>query len=336
MIPPAALRWYGWLLRLYPPSFRAEYGEELQMVFAQALADRNDQPAWRLVWRELATAPPALIRLYWRELRQRGFQEVFFTSHLPVRDGRHSRMLAGCEVIFFLAWAGLLALLTYTSIPGLRPVWVRGTGLVGFLAVGLPLPFILLGLGRGLPRWVYPLFGSLIAYLCVGAWRAGMVVPLTVCMLAALALLIAAAWVNARQPLPAAMRLLGRSLAMDPLRWPFAVYGAAPILLLAAYDDGFTNSLTPCLLLSALGMLLGGLFYARLRPPLGRLAALILGLTLATWPSMLDRSLLVGSITPGDVYPVLGVWGIAMALMLLPLAIPGAYHEINRGLQKGG
>ena len=51
---------------------------------------------------------------------------------------------------------------------------------------------------------------------------------------------------------------------------------------------------------------------------------------------MLDRSLLVGSITPGDVYPVLGVWGIAMALMLLPLAIPGAYHEINRGLQKGG
>jgi hypothetical protein len=83
-------------------------------------------------------------------------------------------------------------------------------------------------------------------------------------------------------------------------------------------------------------MLLGGLFYDRLRPPLGRLAALILGLTLATWPSLLDRSLLVGSITTGDVYPILGVWGIAMALMLLPLAIPGAYHEINRGLQKGG
>ena len=96
MIPPAALRWYGWLLRLYPPSFRAEYGEELQMVFAQALADRNDQPAWRLVWRELATAPPALIRLYWRELRQRGFPEAFFTSHLPVPAGRHFTILAGC------------------------------------------------------------------------------------------------------------------------------------------------------------------------------------------------------------------------------------------------
>ena len=147
--------------------------------------------------------------------------------------------------------------------------------------------------------------------------------------------LAAAAWVNTHRPLPTGVLHLGRSLQLDPLRWSFAVYGAAPLLLLLAYDDGHANNRTHYLFLSALGMLLGGLLYARLRAPLSRVAALAAGLALATWPSLLDRAALTGSVQPGDVAVILGLWALAMAFILIPPVIPGASVLFTRKVKKG-
>jgi len=335
MSPSALLGLYRHLLNLYPPGFRAEYGEEIQMVFEQALECKQGQSTWRLVLRELVNTPPVLLRLYCREWRCRGFRSAFSTPDLPTHDGRHSWGLAGIEVLFFLVWAGLLVLLTYADFAWLRPGWYRDLTMLGVLAVVLPLPIMLLGLGRGLPRWVYPFFGLLLAYLCHAAWRFHLELFLAACILALCVLAAVAVWVNAHRPLPPGVLHLGRSLQLDPLRWSFAVYGAAPLLLLLAYDDGRANDRTPYLCFSALGMLLGGLLYARLSAPLSRVAALAAGLTLATWISLLDRAALTGNIQPGDVATILGLWALAMAFILTPPVIPGASVLFTRMVKKG-
>jgi hypothetical protein len=335
MTPSVLLALFHHLFNLYPPGFRAEYGEEIQMVFDQTLECKQGWSAWRFVLRELVNTPPVLMRLYCREWRSRGVRSAFSTPELPMHDGRHSWGLAGIEVLFFLVWTGLLVLLTYADFAWLRPGWYRDLTVLGNMVVVLPLPIILLGLGRGLPRWVYPFFGLLLAYLCQTAWRFHLELFLAVCFMASCVLAAAAVWVNARRPLPPGVLHLGRSLQLDPLRWSFAVYGAAPLLILLAYDDGYANDHTPYLCCSALGMLLGGLLYTRLNRPLGRVAALAAGLTLATWISLLDRSALTGSIQPGDLATILGLWALAMAFIVIPPVIPGAFGLFTRMFKQG-
>jgi hypothetical protein len=335
MSTPARWSFYRHLLTLYPPGFRAEFGEEIQLVFEQSLASKQGWSAWGVILRELVYTPPVLMRLYCREYRRRNFRSAFSIPELPTHDGRHSWRLAGMEGLFFVIWTGLLVLLTYADFSGLKPGWYRDLSVVGVLAAVLPLPIMLLGLGRGLPRWAYPYFGLLLAYLGHAAWRFHLELFLAVGFLAVFTLVAAAVWVNARRPLPSGVLQLGRSLRLDPLRWSFAAYGAAPLLLLLAYDDGLANNRTPYLCCSALGMLLGGLLYIRLGAPLSRVAALTAGLTLATWTSLLDRMALTGSIQPGDAAAIFGLWSLALVFILIPLVIPEASVRFTRVLKKG-
>jgi hypothetical protein len=305
------------------------------MVFDQTLEGKQGWSAWRFVFRELVNTPPVLTRLYCREWRSQGIKLFISTPKLPTHDGRHSWGLAGIEVLFFLAWTGLLVLFTYADIAWLRPGWYRDLNMLGVLAAVLPLPIILLGLGRGLPRWVYPYFGLLLGYLWHAAWRFHLELLLAVCLMAICVLASAAIWVNARQPLPAGVQQLGRSLQLDPLRWSFAAYGAVPLVLLLAYDDGHSNDRTLCLCFSALAMLIGGLLYTRLRTSLSRVIALTAGLTLATWPSLFDHAVLAGSIQPVDLTLLLGLWALVMALIVIPPVIPGAFGLFTRIFIKG-
>jgi len=335
MSPSVPLVFFHHLFNLYPPGFRDEYREEIQMVFEQALECKHGWSAWRFVLRELVNTPPVLMRLYCREWRCRGFRSSFSIPELPTHDGRHSWGLAVIEVLFFLVWTGLLVLLTYADFAWLRPGWYRDLTGLGVLTVVLPLPIMLLGLGRGLPRWVYPFFGLLLAYLWHAAWRFHLELFLVVCFIALCILASAAIWVNARRPLPAGMQHLGRSLQLDPLRWSFAAYGAVPLLLLLAYDDGYANDRTPYLCFSALAMLIGGLLYARLCAPLSRVIALAAGLALATWPSLLDHAVLAGSFRSSDIAPILGLWALVMVFIVIPPVIPGASGLFTRLFKQG-
>jgi predicted permease len=64
-------RFYRWLLRLYPSSFRAEYGEEMRAIFAGRLARAKDAPS-RLVLGVAAVADvlPNALRTHLDILRQ--------------------------------------------------------------------------------------------------------------------------------------------------------------------------------------------------------------------------------------------------------------------------
>jgi hypothetical protein len=61
--------------------------------------------------------------------------------------------------------AGLLMILaTYLPFDGLRPGWQRNAEFLGNMIVPLTVPFLMIGLARGLPRWTYPLGGLLLSY----------------------------------------------------------------------------------------------------------------------------------------------------------------------------
>jgi hypothetical protein len=54
---------YGLLLQLYPDSYRVEFADEMQAVFAELLAQSEAQgrmAVWAMLFRELRQAPEAL------------------------------------------------------------------------------------------------------------------------------------------------------------------------------------------------------------------------------------------------------------------------------------
>ncbi len=166
MSPTPLRRIYHHLLKLYPAGFRAEYGEEIQMVFEQALESQT-----RLVclagwsgasWSARRLCCCACIGVNGAA----GISGQYLsTTDLPTHDGRHSWGLAGVESLFFLAWAGLLVLLTYSDLIWLRPGWFRDLSLAGGSGGCSAAANPAAGPGRGLPRWVYPFYGLQLAYL---------------------------------------------------------------------------------------------------------------------------------------------------------------------------
>ena len=56
---------YRWLLRLYPAAFLDEFGCEMEIVFAEALAEASEKSVWTLITlllRELRDYPLSLLR----------------------------------------------------------------------------------------------------------------------------------------------------------------------------------------------------------------------------------------------------------------------------------
>ena len=68
-----AIQLHSWLIRLYPASFREEYGAELTAVFAQAITEAgraNMHGPLFIILREFRDYPFSLLREHWRSLTQ--------------------------------------------------------------------------------------------------------------------------------------------------------------------------------------------------------------------------------------------------------------------------
>ncbi|MEK7787440.1 MAG: hypothetical protein AAB658_18720, partial [Chloroflexota bacterium] len=66
---------YAWVLKLYPPSFRAEFADEIQAVFAKVASEaarRDVMSLARACLRELRDLPASLVREHWYALRMKG------------------------------------------------------------------------------------------------------------------------------------------------------------------------------------------------------------------------------------------------------------------------
>jgi hypothetical protein len=330
-------RLYQILLELYPPLFRAAFADEMQAVFSETLAAASQRGFLALAavgLREFWQAPPILLRAYWfawkkRSPVQRAANPLEERDPLPPPgpDGRSSWRQAGLEMSLFAAAGAALALLNYLPGPWSMPDGQRSLESIGVALLLLPLPALLAGLALGgLPRWAYPCAGILLGYSFLAALRYQMLPCLGLLLLAALVLAGLAAHANrGPRPLPPALRLIGRSIQADCTRLSFGFYGALPLLIVLAYDDGRLHNRTLFLAVSILAMLAGALAYARSRRPLYQVGALMAGLTLALAAAGLDQNFF----NFAQLRWLLEAWTSAAALLLAsPLLAAARQHWV--------
>lgn len=340
-VPPAArgMSWVSRLYRavlcLYPPAFRAAFAEEMQAVFAETLAEAAKQGLMALAGaglRELWHAPPILVRAHWQAWTKKAAASPVSSPPAspslpdplppPGPDGRQSWAQVGLEMGFFVVAGGILALLNYLPGPWATPVWERDMQSIGTALLLLPLPALLAGLALGgLPRWAYPCAGILLGYCFLAGLRYQVLPALGLLLLAALLLAAMAARANrGPRPLPPSLRRIGRSIQADCTRLSFGLYGALPLLILLAYDDGRLHDRTPFLAVSVLAMLAGALAYARSRRPLHQAGALLAGLTLALAAAGLDQAFF----NFAQLHWLLEAWTSAAVLLLAPPLLAAA------------
>ena len=316
-------------------------------MFGERLAAAREQGIAAVVavgWQELRQMPAAVLRVHlyqWQKRRQRiGMllaeterQPLFGTSSVA-DDGRFSRRHLFLELAPFLFTAIPILLLTYR--PPSRPpaTWPDPIEAAVVWAGMLPLLILLWGLAQGMPRWAYPHGGLVIGYTLWTlaeqqlAWLAGML------LLMAVSLAVMALFVHQHErPLPTFFQRLGASAALDWTRLSFAVFGAAPLLILAAFDNAFTNQSTPYLGLSLLLMCLTSLLYSRSQRQERQLAVLLGGTTALLVPALLDH--LYWQSGWDDVGWLFALWVWMVGLLLMPMiAVPVKWTAQILSLQK--
>ena len=189
-------------------------------------------------------------------------------------------------------------------------------------------------------EWSLFLFtGLLLIYHAFTANQSGLW-PFLIAILLASAILAVMAIITNPQPspLPAPLRRIGQSLSLDWTRLSFGIYGAMPLAILMAFDDGHTNSRTPYLALSALGMVASALIYARSRQSTTQVAALVGGMTFSIWAALLDRAAFAGGLGNWIAAPYPGAAEIAWMLQwwvawLFLILSPALLPTVNRALQ---
>ena len=308
---------YRLLLSMYPPAYRAEFGNEMYDTFAEGFAEAQAQRRLGIyLLRELRDTPRSLSNAYWQgwmmklQTRIQVLQDVASTSDLPPAppDGRESWRQALWELSPFLLTALFLVLATYLPFFDISAGWQRDTQFLGKVIMPLTLPFILLGLARGLPRWSYPFGGLLLGYQIFVSYQSSMWLFL-IAMLCAYCMLGAAAIITDPHPsrLPIWFRRLGQSLSLDWTRLSFGVFGAMPLIVLIAFDDAHANDRTPYLVLSALGMVLSAFAYCRNRTTSAQITPLLAGLTFSIWCAWMDRITFAGGLVGWVTVPSTGL-----------------------------
>jgi hypothetical protein len=277
------IRVYAALSRLYPHRFRAEFRDEMQSVFADAVNDAAKRGLVALVKvcaREVWEMPAALVREHQSNLRE---EEQM--SAIPVTREAASRQDAPSGASWSAALATALPFLVYgltivlerivtldmygrTSLPP-EPLLVR---LIGYL-------ILLIGLGvgwvRGFPRWavgyISVAFVTMLWWMDLAAphlrslgivisndwyerlgWRA--LIPFGVMAVTALA------WTRSLRPL--GQFVVG--IWEDWTRVSLVLYGFFVWLMLVAGSDSFHHPLLNASMLVSTGILaLGAGVYAR-------------------------------------------------------------------------
>lgn len=330
-LPVLLSRLYKTILHTFPAEFRAEFGEEMVELFCERLAEAEKQGAWaltRLGSQEVGQWPTALLRLHlyrWQKKRRRMMhfgagvsRASLFGIPLKADDGRFSALQLLLEIIPFLFTALLISFLTYWPSaqrydpPEVAVLWAGAVPLLG----------LLLGLAQGMPRWAYPYGGLLIGYTLWLALDQRLVWLWVLLVLTAVSLVILAVVVHRQgQPLPPAFQRVGASAALDWTRLSFGLFGAAPLLILAAFDNAFLNQRTPFLALALLVMVVTVGVYGRCQRQDHQLVALLGGTTLLFIPALLDHVYWQG--WGSSLAWLLALWAWMSTLLLLPLlAVP--------------
>ena len=298
---------HSWLVRLYtatlwlyPPSFRADFGEEMQAIFAQSMdeaADRGAIALSRLCLQELSGLPVALLQAY----------SQTFSCQTP------SEALSTRPNLLESTWRELLLALAVFLLPaGLASV----DGAIDSSSLSLPaaglflVVMILIGWLGGFPLWSLPYVGivltiatylhlfqwvirmtspALITNFSPGPWDRSTYLLLEVASTGMLWLLLFCLTLLVVAPLTVFNRfkpLLVR-LRHDWSLLSYLLYGESIFALLVLFDSHRSN---PNYAIASLLCLLAGVwFYLRSPSRSFRLLALVACLTLAVGVAVLER-----------------------------------------------
>jgi hypothetical protein len=150
-------RVYRVLLAFYPSGFRAEFGDEMQDVFATALTEaqrRGGELPWRLFWCEIRGWPGSVLREHLRE-RRREMGSNGFVEEKPLL---RIELLAALIIFLVPLYIPLFGILGVTG--NSLPRWVDTTMLV--LLLGVVLSALGLAIVKGLPRWSLSCLGFVL------------------------------------------------------------------------------------------------------------------------------------------------------------------------------
>lgn len=279
---------YALLLHLYPQPFRDEFGEEMQRVFSETLADavpRGRAALLWVCWRELRDLPGDVLQEHWH---------------------RRKRMT---EITPGVPWLDLLVpalpFLLYLALPigkGLGPSWI---GAVVLLMPVVLISVLIAGLRSGMPRWSLPALGLSLAslnsilfslvdpnfnplasapaflrrFLGAGFPYFGLIVLV-------LMVLVATAWVKPWRP-------FFHRLRQDWTLLPLALYGIMPLVMFMSFDEYRGD--TPYQI--GMGAVWLAFLWLHLRSaqPRRRLLMLAIGITLAMGVEAVGKWMLVPS-----------------------------------------
>lgn len=299
-------RLHGFLLNLYPKAYRAEYGEELQAVFTLSLEDASEQGWWSVaafMIRELTAFPQAVILAHLRE-RRRVSMLKRFNSFFDFAHGSPVEFLAALFPFFLLG--GVLPLINLLGASEIIPVPSPLLDGLGIILIGLFLLIFAAGSIAGLPRWVLPYLGTLLAlfsvYVFSGWLEDWFYIPYTrlynTAWFFGQAAYAGSLWVGLSVVafLLAAMIRFIPALHKFQHDWTlpgFILYGAAPFALLFTFDDYVHEELWELLSFAILGI--GMWLYLRSDDPRTRFRVLFGSMTAALFLAAVAKALILSS-----------------------------------------
>jgi hypothetical protein len=293
---PWITRAYGLLRRLYPRQFRAEFGDEMKCVFANAVNDaakRGLAAVLMVCAREMWALPRNVVREHWGSL-QNGSVSMNDTTALDDHPCPRLETLIGA--LPFLMFGPITVLLAY---PYPYSAWRTSEGFEALVGIIYPL-VMLLGLAAGWraswPRWSFPYLSVGIVFSDVWLaqsvrWIAQSVAPRVFGLgqewplfgqlvhdLAFFALVPAMVFVLMRTV--RWLRPLYVSIRQDWTQLSFGL-SVASAFMLSGIDHEEDPRLTLAVILPGVIVLLSAVAYLRSTNKIQRLWSLLLGLLLA-------------------------------------------------------
>lgn len=164
---------YSLLLLLYPRSYRAEYGSELQAVFGLSFDNAlmlGRLQSMHLVLRELISLPWAIIQEHLRE-RRKAKMIGKFSSRFDYAPGSRKEILAAVAPFLLFGAVPILISLSGRFITITRPYILEEALSICMLVSVISL--LVAGFFRNVPRWFMPYLGlplPLLSLLIFGYW----------------------------------------------------------------------------------------------------------------------------------------------------------------------
>jgi hypothetical protein len=341
---------YALLLRLYPHSFRIEFGEEMQTSFTDAVTEAAGRGLGALVvvcLREFRDLPGALFREYRAILHDRHLELIGLGASLKETMMSDNNQNHERPASWAATWAGMLPFLLWGVFLILGEIpheWAVPDSLsrlrfhVWWGMIILPPLGVGIGWVKNFPRWSYPYGGLALVfglYTMVAAtpglrffnytfgnneaWGFRAWIPLMVAVM--IALLIT----RSSQPV---INLFSNGLE-DWTRFTFALFGFMPLWVAIKFDEVDRLYSLPFMVVLTLVMTATALFYLRSTHHLQRVLALAVGIFLTTSVGVLAPRvywlengwmIILGAMIPG---------AIVIALMFAPALVGLLRHSVN-------